>query len=131
MENKNCVRCGDGFVAKTSWTKYCTVQCRDEQQKVNSAGDRWIIFDRDGCRCIYCGSTSAENELSPDHIVPVSKGGANTAGNLVTACRQCNTARLNKALSPKTLEFVQGTVESRNKERKIPSDKPIKGMHCR
>ena len=129
--DKTCARCELPFQTETKVRKYCSVECRDEQQKANSAGDRWILFDRDGCRCIYCGTTAAIAELSPDHIIPASKGGPHTAGNLVTACRQCNTARIHKDLSPETLKFVTETVDARNEACGIPGDKPIKGMHCR
>jgi len=48
------------------------------------------IKARDGHKCVYCGST--EN-LTVDHIRPKSKGGTDTADNLVTACRPCNQAK--------------------------------------
>ncbi len=45
---------------------------------------------RDGHKCVYCGSS--EN-LTVDHVRPKSKGGTDTADNLVTACRPCNQAK--------------------------------------
>ena len=51
---------------------------------------RESIKARDGHKCVYCGSS--EN-LTVDHIRPKSKGGTNTADNLVTACRPCNQAK--------------------------------------
>ena len=48
------------------------------------------IKARDGHKCVYCGS--AEN-LTVDHVRPKSKGGTDTADNLVTACRPCNQAK--------------------------------------
>lgn len=45
------------------------------------------IFRRDNYRCVYCGSNE---ELTIDHVLPVSKGGGNTWQNLVTACLPCN-----------------------------------------
>jgi CRISPR/Cas system Type II protein with McrA/HNH and RuvC-like nuclease domain len=38
-------------------------------------------------RCAYCGS---EQELTIDHIVPRSKGGADFTKNVVCACHECN-----------------------------------------
>ena len=38
-------------------------------------------------RCAYCGS---EQELTIDHIVPRSKGGADFTKNAVCACHECN-----------------------------------------
>ena len=48
------------------------------------------IKARDGYKCVYCGSS--EN-LTVDHVRPKSKGGTDTADNLVTACRPCNQAK--------------------------------------
>lgn len=51
---------------------------------------RFKIFQRDGFRCRYCGSG---DRLTVDHVVPRSKGGANTVDNLVTACAACNAGK--------------------------------------
>jgi 5-methylcytosine-specific restriction endonuclease McrA len=48
---------------------------------------RRLVFQRDSYTCVYCG---AQNRLSVDHIMPRSKGGADTPDNLVTACLSCN-----------------------------------------
>ncbi|MDR0932902.1 MAG: HNH endonuclease [Victivallales bacterium] len=48
--------------------------------------------------CHYCGKTFTPEELTLDHIVPVSRGGKSTRGNLVAACRACNQAK--KFLTP-------------------------------
>ena len=51
---------------------------------------RESIKARDGHKCVYCGSS--EN-LTVDHVRPRTKGGTDTADNLVTACRPCNQAK--------------------------------------
>jgi len=43
--------------------------------------------------CHYCGRRFAPRELSMDHVVPLSRGGRSTKGNLVPACKGCNTAK--------------------------------------
>lgn len=46
------------------------------------------IFIRDGNRCTYCGSP---DNLTIDHVVPRSRGGARWDDtNCTTACRPCN-----------------------------------------
>ena len=45
--------------------------------------------------CVYCGTT--EN-LSIDHITPLSKGGTHTTDNLALACRSCNSSKNNNSL---------------------------------
>lgn len=49
------------------------------------------IFKRDGFACTYCGAKPVD--LHCDHVVPVSRGGANTDDNLTTACRPCNSSK--------------------------------------
>lgn len=55
---------------------------------------RLAIYLRDGLACVYCGD-SVENgaSLSLDHLKPASKGGQNSADNLVTCCQKCNSSR--------------------------------------
>ena len=45
------------------------------------------IFERDGFKCIKCGSTV---DLQIDHIIPFSRGGQTTEDNLQTLCLKCN-----------------------------------------
>lgn len=51
---------------------------------------RTDVLSRDGGRCVYCG---ADEDLSMDHVIPISKEGADTLRNLVTACRSCNSRK--------------------------------------
>jgi 5-methylcytosine-specific restriction endonuclease McrA len=55
------------------------------------------ILARDGYRCVYCGLQFRPEELSLDHVQPRMRGGDNTAGNLVSACRGCNTLKGSRA----------------------------------
>lgn len=48
---------------------------------------RQAVWQRDQGRCVRCGATSY---LEFDHIIPFSKGGANTEGNVRLLCRKCN-----------------------------------------
>ena len=43
--------------------------------------------------CHYCGQRVAARELTMDHIVPVARGGKSTKGNVVPACKSCNTQK--------------------------------------
>jgi 5-methylcytosine-specific restriction endonuclease McrA len=43
--------------------------------------------------CHYCGRMFAPQELTMDHIVPVSRGGRTTKGNVVACCKECNNAK--------------------------------------
>lgn len=48
------------------------------------------IFARDGHRCVYCAGVFPSEQLSLDHVQPRMRGGDNSDGNLVTACKACN-----------------------------------------
>ncbi|MBU0993456.1 MAG: HNH endonuclease [Proteobacteria bacterium] len=48
--------------------------------------------------CHYCGQPAKPSELTMDHIVPLAKGGKSTKGNVVPACKTCNTRK--KSLLP-------------------------------
>jgi hypothetical protein len=51
---------------------------------------RTEVYERDLYRCVKCGT---HRDLSLDHILPWSKGGADTAANLQTLCRSCNSSK--------------------------------------
>ncbi|PIP36265.1 MAG: HNH endonuclease [Desulfobacterales bacterium CG07_land_8_20_14_0_80_52_14] len=44
-------------------------------------------------KCHYCGKPFPARALTMDHIVPLSRGGKSTKGNLVTSCKECNTQK--------------------------------------
>ena len=48
------------------------------------------VFRRDNHTCLKCG---AEDGLSIDHILPVSRGGQNTIDNLQTLCMPYNISK--------------------------------------
>jgi hypothetical protein len=54
---------------------------------------RDAIFARDAHRCVYCAGVYPPEQLSLDHVQPRLRGGDNSPGNLVTACRGCNTRK--------------------------------------
>ena len=57
------------------------------------------IFQRDGYQCVYCGEQFPEEELTLDHVQPRVRGGDRSEGNLVTACKACNTLKGHRRLS--------------------------------
>jgi 5-methylcytosine-specific restriction endonuclease McrA len=60
---------------------------------------RTAIFTRDEFRCVYCGEQFGVDELTLDHVQPRVRGGDRSEGNLVTACRACNTLKGHQRLS--------------------------------
>ena len=49
------------------------------------------IFRRDRGTCVYCAEVFPDEQLTIDHVEPRMRGGDQSEGNLVTACRACNT----------------------------------------
>lgn len=49
------------------------------------------IKERFGNHCAYCGEHF--DHLTQDHVIPLSRGGAYTAENIVPACRSCNSKK--------------------------------------
>lgn len=48
------------------------------------------LFSRDRHVCAYCGKHLACDDLTREHIRPVSRGGVDSWMNCITACRPCN-----------------------------------------
>ncbi|HUI87374.1 MAG TPA: HNH endonuclease [Anaerolineales bacterium] len=49
-----------------------------------------FVWQRDGGRCVKCGS---QEKLEYDHIIPLAKGGSNTARNIQLLCENCNRSK--------------------------------------
>jgi 5-methylcytosine-specific restriction endonuclease McrA len=48
---------------------------------------RKVCYKRDGNKCVKCGGTE---DLTVDHIIPLSLGGKCHLVNLQTMCKACN-----------------------------------------
>ena len=54
------------------------------------------LFARDRYVCAYCGGRFLVDELTREHIVPISRGGSDSWMNCITACRGCNGRKGNR-----------------------------------
>jgi len=58
--------------------------------------NRRNLLLRDDHTCQYCGLRAIASELTIDHVVPISRGGAaKTWENQVVACKRCNGRKAN------------------------------------
>ena len=51
---------------------------------------RAAIVERDGRGCFFCLNPMREDDMTLEHLVPVSKGGPNHMDNMVLAHQACN-----------------------------------------
>lgn len=94
MLNPYIYKCQFCFHETTYKTRFCygcgLITVRDRRAvgaKPISMGE--VARKTDG-RCFYCGVQLTKLTATRDHVVPRSKGGLNTATNLVLACGPCN-----------------------------------------
>src|SRR2546426_4413038 len=75
------------------------------------------IYARDNYTCQYCGSSYRSEELTFDHVIPVSRGGTKSWENIVTACIDCN--RKKGGLTPE--EARMRLIQKPSEPRWVPS----------
>ena len=62
--------------------------------------------------CYFCGRHFPTSELTMDHIVPLTRGGKTTKGNVAAVCKECNNKK--KYLLPMEWEaYLQGFPEKK------------------
>lgn len=120
---KPCERCGD-VITSTSWrrNRFCSTWCaqaslgearRALRNDPSSVAAKWERKDRErlavglgyGARrrllkkweqqrrsCAYCPAPAT----TVDHVIPLARGGTNYEGNLVPACKRCNSAKCDR-----------------------------------
>jgi hypothetical protein len=59
----------------------------------------------DDHRCAYCQTTQANSgqPMVVDHVIPTTKGGVTSLGNLCFACRRCNEYKGSQIAAPDPL----------------------------
>jgi len=106
---RECAGCGSIFCPLYTPTMItCSLRCqrrvckrRRRAREHNTANTwRWSDFMRiarkfDFC-CAYCGDRPGQ--LEPDHVIPLSRGGTDSASNLLPSCHLCNADKNAKTL---------------------------------
>jgi len=62
---------------------------------------------RDAYICQYCSKRCKNSEATIDHIIPDSKGGADSWENTVTCCKTCNIMKNNMTLAQSGLKLIK------------------------
>jgi 5-methylcytosine-specific restriction endonuclease McrA len=81
---------------------------------------RLNIIYRDDMRCQYCGKQFSIDELTVDHVIPLSRWKEmphdtlqkpNSWQNQVCACKRCNTQKGNKLLNECSMKLIKEPME--------------------
>jgi len=64
------------------------------------------LFRRDQSLCLYCGVQFPNFMLSRDHVKPLSQGGKDSWGNVVTACKRCNNHKAGRTPEQAQMELL-------------------------
>jgi 5-methylcytosine-specific restriction endonuclease McrA len=111
---------GDNHIRPVKWDEWITLAIRESEAFVNTVRgpvrvptvivavnysrvpmkrpnlSARTIRERDGNRCQYTGRVLRVDEGNLDHVVPRSRGGANTWENLVWASKEVNSRKGNR-----------------------------------
>ena len=88
----------DGFLVETD-----DAAMRRERAKARELrASQWWKRRCSAGVCHYCGKQVGAKALTMDHLVPIVRGGRSSKGNVVPACKECNTAKRHRL----AFEFV-------------------------
>ena len=96
----DCNRKNSRLWAKKNKAKVKANRQRRRAKKANAPGEYTLKQWEDrlnywGNKCLIC---KTRKELTIDHNIPLSRGGANWPSNLVPLCRPCNSGKRDKTL---------------------------------
>lgn len=94
LKNKKplCPFCNKKIDYDSTFCKYCGAKL-EENTRYIPKNIRKKVWERDNGCCAKCGRIV---DLEFDHIIPFSKGGANSVQNLQLLCSRCNKKKSNK-----------------------------------
>jgi len=78
--------------------------------------NRRDIYNKYNGHCAYCGKKIEFDDMTIDHIIPSSKGGANTLENTIPSCQLCNNQKADKSIEEFRM-FVENITESLDEDK--------------
>lgn len=66
---------------------------RERQKARDLRQSQWWKLKLAQGLCYYCEQKFAAKDLTMDHKIPVARGGKSSKGNVVVACKTCNTEK--------------------------------------
>jgi 5-methylcytosine-specific restriction endonuclease McrA len=76
------------------------------EHKFNPPLENKFLFRRDQNICLYCGGQFSQNDLSRDHVQPLSREGIDVWTNVVTSCRRCNNRKADRSPEQANMELL-------------------------
>ncbi len=103
VDTRSCGWCGRIFTPKMSSSRFCRPSHQLKYKKAKRRGKvagatgtytwsevarLWVAFNR---ACAYCRRPTPLSAVQAEHVVPLSRGGANNLTNLLPSCASCNS----------------------------------------
>lgn len=66
-----------------------------------------VLFNRDSWRCQFCSEKLNWENITIDHVMPSSRGGATSWLNCVSACKPCNKRKANKTPEEASMRLLK------------------------
>jgi 5-methylcytosine-specific restriction endonuclease McrA len=81
-------------------------EIRKEKEKARILrSSQWWKRKKSSGICHYCNRKFKPSDLTMDHLVPLARGGKSSKGNVVPACKSCNTNK--KYHLPEEMRFLR------------------------
>ena len=78
---------------------------REKSKALKLKNSQWWKNEISKGICYYCKGKFSPKDLTMDHIVPLSRGGKSTKGNVVPCCKACNNKK--KYLTPADMHLKE------------------------
>jgi 5-methylcytosine-specific restriction endonuclease McrA len=99
---ENCSNWKGGIFANTPPKEYFRMQCRKRRARkhqakgTHSAQDWEALKAKYNFTCLCCGKREPDIKLTEDHIIPITRGGADDISNIQPLCQPCNSRKLTR-----------------------------------
>lgn len=105
MKNENNINWKGGI---TFLPEYNQIQTSKRSRLIKNNGhfsiEEWVSTkEKYNFSCLCCKKQEPFIKLSPDHVIPLSRGGKNTIENIQPLCRECNGRKWAKTVDYRNL----------------------------
>ncbi len=66
---------------------------REKQKARDLRNSAWWRKKKSAGVCYYCARKFPPDDLTMDHLIPLSRGGSSERFNIVPACKECNNSK--------------------------------------